>query len=83
MNSLGQVFRLTSFGESHGVGIGGIIDGCPAGVDVDLDFIQNELDRRKPGQSKITTQRQESDRVEFFFYPVFLKEKHKEHPLVF
>jgi chorismate synthase len=65
MNSFGQIFRLTSFGESHGVGIGGVIDGCPAGVEIDFDFIQNELDRRKPGQSKITTQRQESDQVEF------------------
>lgn len=65
MNSFGQVFRLTSFGESHGRGIGGVIDGCPAGVEIDLDFIQHELDRRKPGQSKITTQRMESDQVEF------------------
>jgi chorismate synthase len=65
MNSFGQIFRLTSFGESHGVGIGGVIDGCPAGVEIDFGFIQNELDRRKPGQSKITTQRQESDQVEF------------------
>ena len=65
MNSFGQIFRLTSFGESHGKGIGGIIDGCPAGLEIDLDFIQNELNRRKPGQSKITTQRDESDQVEF------------------
>jgi chorismate synthase len=65
MNSFGQIFRLTSFGESHGKGIGGIIDGCPAGLEIDLDFIQNELNRRKPGQSKITTQRGESDQVEF------------------
>ena len=65
MNSFGQIFRLTSFGESHGKAIGGIIDGCPAGLDIDLDFIQNELNRRKPGQSKITTQRDESDQVEF------------------
>ncbi len=65
MNSFGQIFRLTSFGESHGKGIGGIIDGCPAGVEIDMDFIQNELNRRKPGQSKITTQRDESDQVEF------------------
>ena len=65
MNSFGQIFRLTSFGESHGKAIGGIIDGCPAGLDIDLEFIQNELDRRKPGQSKITTQRDESDQVEF------------------
>ncbi len=65
MNSFGQIFRLTSFGESHGKGIGGIIDGCPAGLEIDLEFIQNELNRRKPGQSKITTQRGESDHVEF------------------
>lgn len=65
MNSFGQIFRLTSFGESHGVGIGGVIDGCPAGLEIDLDFIQHELNRRKPGQSKITTQRDESDQVEF------------------
>lgn len=65
MNSFGQIFRLTSFGESHGAGIGGIIDGCPAGLEIDLDLIQNELNRRKPGQSKITTQRDESDQVEF------------------
>lgn len=65
MNSFGQIFRLTSFGESHGKAIGGIIDGCPAGVAIDLDFIQNELNRRKPGQSKITTARDESDQVEF------------------
>lgn len=65
MNSFGQIFRLTSFGESHGKGIGGVIDGCPAGLEIDLDFIQNELNRRKPGQSKITTQRGESDQVEF------------------
>jgi chorismate synthase len=65
MNTFGQIFRLTSFGESHGKGIGGIIDGCPAGVEIDLEFVQNELNRRKPGQSKITTQRGESDQVEF------------------
>lgn len=65
MNSFGQIFRLTSFGESHGKGIGGVIDGCPAGLEIDVDFIQNELNRRKPGQSKITTQRDESDQVEF------------------
>lgn len=65
MNTFGQIFRLTSFGESHGRGIGGIIDGCPAGLQLDIDFIQNELARRKPGQSKITTQRKEPDRVEF------------------
>jgi len=65
MNTIGRIFRLTSFGESHGVAIGGIIDGCPAGLVIDYDFIQSELDRRKPGQSHITTQRSESDKVEF------------------
>ena len=65
MNTLGRVFRLTSFGESHGVAIGGIIDGCPAGLKVDLKLVQQDLDRRKPGQSHITTQRNETDQVEF------------------
>ena len=65
MNTLGRIFRLTSFGESHGGAIGGEIDGCPAGLKIDNDFVQSELDRRKPGQSYITTQRNESDRVEF------------------
>ncbi len=62
-NSIGQLFRLTTFGESHGEAIGGIIDGCPAGLSLDENFIQSELDRRKPGQSKIVTQRKESDTV--------------------
>lgn len=65
MNTFGNIFRLTSFGESHGVALGGIIDGCPAGVELDLDFIQEELNRRRPGQSKITTPRKEDDKVEF------------------
>ncbi|WP_352422334.1 chorismate synthase [Proteiniphilum sp.] len=65
MNTFGTIFRLTSFGESHGVGVGGVIDGCPPGVEVDMDFIQSELDRRRPGQSRITTPRKESDTVEF------------------
>ena len=65
MNTFGRIFRLTSFGESHGMGIGGIIDGCPAGLELDMNLIQNELARRKPGQSKITTQRKEPDQVEF------------------
>ncbi|MDD4609244.1 MAG: chorismate synthase [Bacteroidaceae bacterium] len=64
-NSIGQLFTLTSFGESHGKGIGGVIDGFPAGIKIDLDFIQQDLDRRKPGQSKITTDRKEGDKVEF------------------
>ena len=63
-NTIGNIFRLTSFGESHGKGIGGVIDGYPAGIDIDMDFIQHELDRRKPGQSSITTARKESDKVE-------------------
>jgi len=64
-NSLGKLFKLVTFGESHGPAIGGIIDGCPAGIDLDFDKIQRELDRRKPGQSNITTQRKEADQVEF------------------
>lgn len=65
MNTFGQLFKLTTYGESHGAGIGGIIDGCPAGLSIDLDAVQTDLDRRKPGQSKITTQRNESDKVQF------------------
>ena len=64
-NSFGKIYTLTTFGESHGEAIGGIIDGCPAGVELDLNRIQNELDRRKPGQSKIVTQRKEPDTVQF------------------
>jgi len=64
-NTFGNIFKLTSFGESHGIGIGGVIDGYPAGVDIDTDFIQNELNRRKPGQNKLTTPRKEDDKVEF------------------
>jgi chorismate synthase len=63
-NTFGNIFSLTTFGESHGEGVGGVIDGMPAGIAVDLDFIQSELDRRKPGQSKITTSRAEGDKVE-------------------
>jgi chorismate synthase len=62
-NSFGSLFRITTFGESHGPSIGVILDGCPAGLSIDEGFIQSELDRRKPGQSKITTQRRESDRA--------------------
>jgi|TARA_B100000524_G_scaffold334243_1_gene222604 chorismate synthase len=64
-NSFGNIFKLTSFGESHGSSIGGIIDGCPSGLSIDLNFIQEELDRRRPGQSKITTSRIEGDKVVF------------------
>lgn len=61
MNSYGTLFKITTFGESHGPSIGVVIDGCPAGLDIDENFIQSELNRRKPGQSKITTQRKEND----------------------
>ncbi len=63
-NSFGKAFKITTYGESHGVAIGVILDGCPAGLTIDLDYIQSELDKRKPGQSKITTQRKESDTVQ-------------------
>ena len=63
-NTFGHIFKLTTFGESHGVGIGGVVDGMPAGIDIDLDFIQQELARRRPGQSALTTSRQEADEVE-------------------
>ena len=64
-NSIGKLFTLTTFGESHGTALGGIIDGCPSNIKIDFNFIQNELDRRKPGQSKIVTQRKEADEVKF------------------
>lgn len=64
-NTFGRIFKLTTFGESHGKALGGIIDGCPSGVKLDLEAIQKELDRRRPGQSKIVTQRKEVDKVEF------------------
>ena len=64
-NTFGRIFRLTTFGESHGEAIGGVIDGCPSGITLDMDAIQNELNRRKPGQSAIVTQRKEADEVQF------------------
>lgn len=64
-NTFGRIFKLTSFGESHGRGVGGILEGVKPGLELDMDFIQQELDRRRPGQSKITTPRDEKDRVEF------------------
>ena len=64
-NTFGTLFKLTTFGESHGVALGGIIDGCPAGLEIDLEFVKSELQRRKPGQSHITTQRKEEDEVKF------------------
>ncbi|PKB44457.1 chorismate synthase [Cellulophaga sp. RHA19] len=65
-NTFGNLFKVATFGESHGVAIGGVLDGCPAGIEIDLEAIQTELNRRKPGQSKIVTQRKEPDEVEFF-----------------
>ena len=64
-NTFGKLFKLTTFGESHGEAIGGIIDGCPAGILLDFEKITLEMDRRKPGQSKIVSQRKESDTVQF------------------
>ena len=63
-NTFGNLFTLTTFGESHGPGVGGVIDGMPAGIEIDMDFIQSELNRRRPGQSRITTSRNEADKVE-------------------
>lgn len=65
-NTFGTIFRVSTFGESHGKAIGGVIDGCPSGIELDLEAIQHDLDRRKPGQSSIVTQRKEPDEVEFF-----------------
>ncbi|MFZ3273306.1 MAG: chorismate synthase [Lutibacter sp.] len=64
-NTFGKIFTLTTFGESHGEAIGGIIDGCPAGIELNLETVQKDMDRRKPGQSKIVTQRKEPDEVQF------------------
>ena len=64
-NTFGKLFRFTGFGESHGEFIGGVIDGCPSGIELDMEAIQFELNRRKPGQSEITTQRKEPDEVKF------------------
>ena len=65
MNTFGTLFTLTSFGESHGAAIGGVVDGMPAGITVDMDFVRDEMRRRRPGQSAVTTGRQEPDEVEF------------------
>ncbi|CAM4333206.1 chorismate synthase [Zobellia roscoffensis] len=65
-NSFGNLFKLSTFGESHGAAIGGVLDGCPSGIEIDFDAVQNELNRRKPGQSAIVTQRKEPDTVEFY-----------------
>ena len=65
-NTFGTLFKVSTFGESHGPAIGGVIDGCPAGIELDLEAIQKDIDRRKPGQSAIVTQRKEPDEVTFF-----------------
>lgn len=64
-NSFGTIFRVSTFGESHGEAIGGVIDGCPPGIEIDFEAVQNEMNRRKPGQSAIVTQRKEPDEVKF------------------
>ena len=63
-NTFGTIFKLTTFGESHGLAMGAIVDGCPPNIELNEEIIQAELDRRKPGQSKHVTQRKEPDRVE-------------------
>ena len=63
-NTFGNLFTLTTFGESHGPAVGGVVDGMPAGINIDMEFVQNELNSRRPGQSKITTSRNEADKVE-------------------
>ena len=63
-NTFGKIFKISTFGESHGIAIGVVIDGCPAGIEINKDIIQKDLDRRKPGQSKITTQRKEDDKLQ-------------------
>ena len=87
-NSFGKIYKISTYGESHGLAIGVIIDGCPPGVEIDKKNIQKELDRRKPGQSKITTQRKESDSVEILSgifngkstgSPISLLIKNKDH----
>lgn len=65
MNSFGRVLRLTTFGESHGIAIGGVLDGFPSGIEIDEEFVRSEMQRRRPGQSAVTTSRNEADEVEF------------------
>jgi len=80
-STYGTLFKLTTFGESHGDAIGGIIDGCPAGLIIDLEFVNSELQRRKPGQSHITTQRKEEDIVKFL--SGIFEGKSTGHPIAF
>ena len=63
MNTIGRIFKVTTFGESHGPAVGGVIDGMPAGIEIDLEKVQQELNRRRPGQSAIVTPRDEKDQV--------------------
>ena len=63
-SSFGKIFKITTFGESHGPALGVIVDGCPSGLELDLDFMRSEMDRRKPGQSKLVTPRKETDEFE-------------------
>ena len=79
MNTYGNIFRLTEFGESHGPALGGVIDGMPSGIEIDLDRIQHQLDRRRPGQSTIVTARDEKDRVEI---PTILIRKSMEYVII-
>ena len=78
-SSFGTIFKLSTFGESHGTAMGGVIDGCPAGVSLDLDEIQADLDRRRPGQNDLVTQRKEE--MSFGSCRVFLKARPLELPL--
>ena len=77
-NSYGECFRITTFGESHGAAVGVIIDGCPSGLELNNDDIQKELDRRKPGQSKVSTLRKEDD-IWLIFFQEYLKAKQQAH----
>ena len=77
-NSLGNIFKITSFGESHGPGVGVVIDGCPAGIKLDLGQIQLDLDRRKPGQSALTTARKEDEDFETYEMRQKAKEAEEE-----
>ena len=79
-NSFGNIFRLTSFGESHGKGVGGVIDGFPSGITIDEEFVQQELNRRRPGQSILTTPRKEL--IKSSSFPAFLKENQPDVPSV-
>lgn len=64
-NTFGYLYKLTTFGESHGIGVGGVVDGMPSGIEIDTQFVQNELNRRRPGQSRLTTSRKETDQIEW------------------